>query len=289
MKKTFSIDDILKPKALKLHPGFITSPSTSSIHSNSASYHGIQDKHYALSIDYHGNQGTIHSRAGHIPGGSVPRQQNYTSVIKEHIHRQEGEPPVHHRDSPFHSFRSYGPESQSKDRDIYYKGPGSPQSGLRICDRFKWDENAFKGREALPIQEEPSPHRDEGRESPGRESQDSQEEGSLGRRSSEPSPVDSSSSFGSAAGERERRKSVSSPPWTQNSPHSVIKQGASPHTAQTHVSSPSEMEYLGLPAIPHPTYPASHHIPPQPLPGVCLPLPQVCDHISFKTIPPDLT
>ncbi len=288
MKKTFSIDDILRPKALKLHPGFVagTSPSSGDIQGSTAGCQGIQDKQYALSIHYHHNQTAIHSRAGHIPGGSLAGQQNYASVIKEHVHRQEGEPPVHHRDSPFYSFRSYGSEFQSKDRHIYYKGPRSPQSGLRICDRFRWDENAFKAREAVPIQKEPSPHRDEGRESSGRESQDSREEGSPGR-SCQPSP-DSSISFGSAAEEKERRESVSTPPVTsQNNSHSFIKphaehEGTSPHTAQSHVSSPSEAEYLGLPTMPHPTYPAPHHIPPQPLPGVCLPLPQVCHHLFIQ-------
>ena len=55
MKKTFSIDDILKPKALKLHPGFVTStsPSISGIHGNTAGYHSSLDKLYPLSIDYH--------------------------------------------------------------------------------------------------------------------------------------------------------------------------------------------------------------------------------------------
>ncbi len=282
IKQTFSIDDILRPKALKLHPGFVTStsPSSSNTHGNMV---GFQDRHYRLDIDnygnpdYHGNRGTIHTRAG-----SVPKQHSFTAVIKEHIHRQGVEPSVHHKDSPFYLFSSYGPESKSKDRDIYHKGPGFPQSGARISDKFRWDDNVLKGREGVPIPKEQSSHRDEGREAQG------QERESPGRRS--PSPVESASSCGSAseAGERERRVSVSSPPSSQYNSHSVITphaehEGTSPHTAHCHVSSPSEVEYLSLPAMPHPTYPAPHHMPPQPLPGVCLPLPQVCYHTQSKT------
>ena len=309
MKKTFSIDDILKPKALKLHSGFVTSTSssTSGVHAHSANYLISQDKHYAMSIDYHGNQGTIHSRAGQISVGSVPGQHNFTSVIKEHIHRQGVEPPLYQRDSPFYRYSPYNHESMSKEKDICHKRPrsGSPSSKVRMCERFRCEENAFKGREAVSNQgshqawheKQGSPDRKrqdrERQESQGRESRDIEERESLGKRSCQPSP-DSSSSFGPSSEEKEGRESVSTPSVSsQDNSHSVIKppvghEGASPHMTQSHVSSLSEVEYLGLPAMPHPTYPTPHHIQPQPLPGVCLPLPQVCNHISFKTMHPDL-
>ncbi len=265
MKKTFSIEDILRPKALKLHPGFVTntSPSTCGIQGITAGCHDIKDKQYALSIDYHCNQGAIHSRAGQIPGLSEPGQYNFTSVIREHIHRQSGEASVHKRDSTFHSYSPYRHESNERNND-------------RNNDRFGWDENTSLGREAVSYQgshQEVGWHQKQGslesnsrdRESQDRESQESQEQG----RSCQASPVVSASSPRSAS-PIGKQESSSTPPSNQHL------------TTENHARSQIEADYLGPNTMPHPTYPAPHHIQPQPLP-VCLPLPQVCIHTQFKT------
>ena len=302
-KKTFSIEDILKPKALKLHPGIITntSPSISGIHGNTAGYHSSQVEPYGLSINTHGkkdqydNRGIIHPTVGTIPASG------FTSVIKEHVHRQEIEPPVHQRDSQFHSFSPYIHDSLSKEKDNYHKrqGSGFMTSGLRKGERFRWEENTSRGREAwtsLDNHQESDQHRDRERERQDRESsqESGKEHGSPGR-SSQPSPVESASSAsscGSAVGERQESGS----PLNSKNYHWDTKPDAlqrptlssgSPVTTEHH-HSPSEVEYLGLPAIPQPTYPALHQIPLQPLPGVCLPLPQVSDYISSKKIQADL-
>ena len=231
-------------------------------------------------MDDHSNRGSIHSR-GLIPGGGISGHHNFTSVIREHIHRH-GEGPVHQRDSPFHSYSPYRHETLSKEKDMFHKRPGSgsPPSAVKMCERFRWDENAFRGRESgASHSDEHARERDEERSSPA-------------RRSSQASPVDSVSSRGSPS--VGRRDSASTPPTSQRpqqadtqpqqadtqppypGPGGSSASRGSPSTAEPHhISSPSGAEYLGLPAIPHPTYPPPHHIPPQSLPGVCLPIPQV--------------
>ncbi len=253
MKKTFSIDDILKPKALKLHPGFITntSPISSNSHANTADHHITQDKQYGLSIDFHGNRNydreIIHSRGGLV---SVPGQHSFTSVIREHIHRQGGEAPVH---NTVHSYSPYRHEALSKEKYNYHiKTPssGSPTRGLRMCDTFRWEENAFSGREprSRHDSQESVQHRDQERERQDIESsqESGKENGSPGR-SSQPSPAVSTSSSRSASPEG-KQDSTSTPPSNQHL------------TTEHHARSTIEADYLGLPAMPHPTYPAPHHI-----------------------------
>ena len=242
--KTFSIDDILRPKALKLQPGGGYVPQQGLIQ---------HDKNYNFTFDPSARPQVAHHHGG-VPGGV------FSSVIRGHSSSKDLHLSSAHKRDTLVMQQSYAVKDVnervaigSKEGCQTYMVSPSPSRRFIAAER-SGDAHCFSGRDGRC---------------------------STGATVEQATTAASSAAAATAAAVQSpsQREASQGSPASHDGSNDVLRgDRTSPPEAPAvprPASAEREREYHGVPSVPHPTYPAPPPIHQQSLPTVCLPLPPV--------------
>ena len=244
--KTFSIDDILRPKALKLQPGgggYVPQQQGLIQH----------DKNYNFTFDPSARPQVAHHHGG-VPGGV------FSSVIRGHSSSKDLHLSSAIKRDTLVMQQSYAVKDVNErvavgSKEGYQTYVSPSQSRGFIAAERSGDAHCFSGRD---------------------------ERCSTGTTVEQATTAASSTAAATAAAvqspsqrEASQQRSPASHDGSNDVPRGDRASPSEPSAVPRPASAEREREYHGVPAVPHPTYPAQPPMHQQSLPTVCLPLPPV--------------